>query len=184
METLAAAPPLFGPPISPLVTAPVDRPLVTALILDLSSSMFGNERVIDMFKTRLIEHFSKMEYDNVLILGNELYEDPGSAVAAIHAYKPPVRNLSLAIREATTNLASIDRFHRRRILLLTDQFSIKDVAAMKAAVFNNSLRLTDIEFFAAAYGPMYSRSISECDWRFTHLDESVELESVLNEVSK
>lgn len=186
METLLAeaSPPLFGPPILPVATAPSDRPLAVALVLDISLSMYGNERVLDMFKARLIEAFSHMEYDNVLLLGNELHEDPGAAVAGIHRFVPGVRNLPASIKEAVAGLDSIDRFYRRCLFLVTDQFSVRDVTAMVAAVNRNALRLTDISFHAVGFGPLYSRGISECGWDFKHLDEPSELDAVLNEVCK
>lgn len=184
METLENQP-VFGPPIVAAKSIePADRPLAVALVLDLSTAMYNTHRVIDIFKKSLVSRFSNMEYDNVLLLAGNWYEDPGSAVAAIHSYAAPVRNLPAAIAEAVKQLGTLDRFYRRRMLLVTDQFSASDVHAMNVAIDRNATKLMDIEFHAVGYGPQYSRQLDECGWNFRHLDEPTELDFILTEVCK
>lgn len=185
METQVFSPPIFGPPILAVATEPADRPTAFALILDLSSqAMYGENHVIDLFKSSLVTCFSNMQYDNVLYFAGNWHEDPGSAVAAIHGYSPPVRNLSELITDVLKSFATLDRFYRRKVLLLTDQFSVCDVHPMNIAVSRNAAKLLDISFYAMAYGPQYARVISECGWEFHHSDEPTEIDSILMEVCK
>ena len=183
MDT-ATTSPVFGPPIIPAAIEPIDRPLAVALVFDVSASMYGDKRVIDLFKESLVSRFSNMEFDNIFYLGGEWYEDPGSAVAAICNYTIPVRNFSLAINDAVKSLSTLDRFYRRRLLLVTDSFSIRDCLAMSVPVNRNASHLLDISLHAAGYGPQYSRSIAECGWDFYHLDEPVEIDPILTKVCK
>ena len=184
MDTIAVSPPLFGPPILPVATMPADRPSAVALVLDVSSSMCGDQRIIDLFKESLVSWFAKMEYDNILHFAGQWHEDPGNAVAAIHGFVQPVRNLSASIADATKALSTLDRVYRRKALLVTDQFSVRDTHVMKMAINRAESHLLDIVFHAVAYGPLYSRLVAECGWNFHHLDEPKEIEPLLMEVCK
>jgi len=177
-------PPIFGPPINTVMTEPVDRPLALALVFDISHSLHGTRRVSDLFKASLVQHFSKMEYDNVLLLNGECYEDPGAAVAAIHKHATSVRDLSASITEAVASLTAFDRIYRRHLFLLTDQFMLREVNILKKATIQNQIRLFDISLFAAGYGPQYSRAIAESGWDYRHIDEPTEVATILNEVCK
>lgn len=184
VETQAVSPP-FGPPIIPAVaTEPVDRPFAVALVLDVSHSMYGDRRIMSLFKENLVKRFANMEYDNILWLAGNWYEDPGSAVAGIQSFVPPVRNLSASIQQAVKALGTLDRFYRRIVLLVTDQFSVRDNVSLKSALSRNESHLLDINFHVVAYGPQYSRTISEGGWNYRHLDEVGEIEPILNEVCK
>jgi hypothetical protein len=183
-ETQAVSPP-FGPPILPIVaTEPADRPFAVALVLDLSSSMCGDCRVIDLFKESLVKRFANMEYDNIMYIAGNWCEDPGSAVAAIRGFVSPVRNLSASLIQAVKALSTLDRIYRRKVLLVTDQLSVRDIFSLKSSLATNEARLFDISFHAVAYGPAYSRAISESGWDYRHLDEVKEVEPILNEVCK
>ncbi len=174
---------LFGPPIPSEIPSPIDRPLATALILDVSTSAYGNRRVVDLFKTSLVNRFANMEYDNVLLFNGECYEYPGVAVAAIRSYSKPVRHFNTSLTEAVKALSSMDRIYRRQLLLITDQFSDQDVVLVNNAIERNAVVLSDIAFYSVAYGPKYTRRIVECSWNaFFSVNEPVELDKILKEV--
>ena len=185
METLVQIiPPNFGPPINTVTTEPVDRPLALALVLDISHSLHGTRKVSDLFKANLVQRFSTMEHDNVLILNGECHEDPGSAVAAIHKHNTVVRNLSVAIMDSMNVLMKFDRMYRRRLLILTDQFMLREANFLKKAVSQNTVRLLDISFFIGGYGPQYSRVVADCGWEYCHIDDPSEVATILTEVCK
>ncbi len=126
-----------------------------------------------------------MENDNVLLLAGETHENPGAAVAALHKHQTPGnRNMSAWVAQATAGLVAFDRFYRRRLVLLTDQFREVESLSLQKAVTQNGIRLHDIDFHAVGYGPKYSRKLSESGWAYRHLDEPAELDHVLTEVCK
>jgi hypothetical protein len=188
METVLAesVSPPFGPPIVPVVlTEPADRPFAVALVIDVSpASMCGENRVIDLFKQCLVNRFANMEFDNILYLAGDWHENPGSAVAGIQGFKPAVRNLSSSLVDCVKALSTLDRFYRRIVLLVTDQFSVRDKSALNSITSRNNAHMMDISFHAVAYGPQYARSIVESGWDCRHLDDVNEIEPILIEVCK
>ena len=175
--------PVFGPVIVPTAIEPSERPLAISLIIDISRSSYGSKRMIEFFKSALVSKFSNMEYDNVLLLNSEIYEDPGQAVAAISEHFYPVRRFAACMNEAVRSLMHVDRLYRRRIVLLTDQFDSVDVSVVNGAIHKNQTVLSDIEFCAVAFGPKYSRTILECFWgQMIQVGEPSEIESVIKEV--
>ena len=162
---------------------PTDRPMALALIIDLSNSTIGLERVLDVFKSLLIDMFSKMSYDNVLILINSYCENSGTAVAAISSYSTLSRNFSTIFKTTISSLNDMDRFYRRKLLLLTDRLLNEDIPIMLSVFEQNELRNTDIDFHVVGYGPNYSRRVSDIGWNYIHLDHPNELILFVEKVS-
>jgi hypothetical protein len=179
MET----PETFGPPIVPSsIDEPEQRPLAVALVFDISRSAYGNQRVVDLFKSALVKKFANMEYDNVLLLGNELHEDPGHAVAAIREYKNPVRRFNQMLGEAVRSLMHIDRFYVRRLVVVTDQFAQPDLTIVESAINKNQTSMSDIDFYCLAFGPQYERAVANCSWDIFRHAEPQDIEAAVNEV--
>jgi hypothetical protein len=174
----------FGPPISHLMVEPPERPLALGMVIDVSNSVYGDRRVIDIIKEELTYKLSNMESDELLYLDGRWYDSPGGAVAGLQSHAVSVRDLTSTVAKAVNSLAMVDRAFRRRLLLITDQFMHRETLLLKKMVNQNQMRFLDIVFSAIGYGPQYVRTLSECGWDYRHVEDLADFLKAYDEVIK